>query len=709
MKASQLSHVKVLAFAGALTTAPIQALADDYLMELVLNGQSKGEFLVSREADGEKATAEAALWREARVNADSPLPLSRLNGLGRVKVVWSEQVIYFYPRQASSGGARPKPEAMIHPDVASYDMKSLDYHLTHHSQADEALIGSVTGTGRVGDFDLDVRAGIGGHDSYFSSQWHDEDNRYVRDVELGRVQRNGFDGLSLTNETYLASGSFSTDQIELYWPLGTRVDVYRDGAYVESLVLESDPFPYEIELDYSNNRYEFRAVLPDGRTDSRTVERAISGRLAPIGQFNYRLAAGQLPESGESLAMGYLSYGLTNELSLFAGRDHQERGYLSALYVRDSFSLEPNWYGNRGYALNGSWQNDDLSVFGRVSDLDNYNQQSVSLSFLALFRPSLQYSSRSHDGYEVQEATLRTYHNTYFRPLRSSVSFSPYLSMRERNGLDTEVIGGRLLANMPQGWQAAASYERENYDTTLDTMQRFRGELSKRFRLGRLTYRHAAIDHGRGWATQQQSIRADVWNWKLATISAAVNRSSTGEKSLSLSISGSFGRSGFTRIPQRNQATLELSTCRDENADGICQADEPEVTGITARVGERRVITPAIVDSLTPYRRYDVEVSGDFGLSPRYRAVESGRLVRGGVNHLRLPLSEIREVEGQLEKDGIRVALIDKSTGNVLSVQITNFGGWYLFYAPAHKKVEVVRADDINLSHVKENESGEES
>ncbi|MBY5962482.1 hypothetical protein [Marinobacter nauticus] len=707
MKASQLSHVKVFLLAGAMVTFSTAAVAEDYLVDFVVNGQSKGEFLVSR--NGDEATAEAAFWRAAGVNANTALPIERLNGLGRVKIVWSEQKVYLYHNQISVRGERPEPEAFIDPEVSSFDVKSLDYNLTHHSQSEKPLVGSIIGTGRVGDFDLDVRAGVGGHESYFSSQWHNEDNAYVKDVELGRVQRQGFDGIALTNETYLASGSFATDRIELYWPTGTRVDVYRDGAYIESLVLERDPFPYEIELDYSNNRYEFRAVLPDGRTDTRVLERAISGRLAPVGQFNYRVAAGQLPDSGESLATGYIAYGLTNTLSLFTGQDHQERGYLSALYAQDNLSFEPSWYGSSGYAVNGSWQNDDFSVFGRVSDLDDYNQKSVSLSYRALFRPSLQYSSRSHDGYEVQEITLRTYHSAYLRPLRSSVSLSPYFSVRKRNGVDTDVVGGRLLANLPNGWQAVASYERESYDSTLDNMQRFRGEISKRFRLGRLTYRHTAMDHGRGWATQQQSVRADLWNWEFATLSAAVNRSSTGEKSFSLSISGSFGRSGFTRIPQRNQATLELTTCRDENADGICQADEPEVTGIAARVGERRVITPAIVDSLTPYRRYNVEVAGDFGLSPRYRAVESGRLVRGGVNRLRLPLSEIQEVEGQLEQDGIRVALVDKATGNVLSEQTTNFGGWYLFYAPAHKEVEVVRADDINLSHVKENESGEKS
>ena len=707
MKASQLSHVKVFLLAGAMVAFSASAVAEDYLIDFIVNGQSKGEFLVSR--DGNEATAEAAFWRAAGVNANTALPIERLNGLGRVKIVWSEQKVYLYPHQVSTRVQRSEPEAFFEPEVSSLDVKSLDYSLTHYSQAEHSLAGSFIGTGRVGDFDLDVRFGIGGHESYFSSQWHDEDNAYVKDVELGRVQRQGLDGISLTNESYLASGSFSTDQIELYWPAGTRVDVYRDGAYVESLVLESDPFPYEIELDYSNNRYEFRAVLPTGRTDTRTVERSISGRLAPVGQLNYRIAAGQLPDSDESLATGYLAYGLTNTLSLFAGQDHQERGYISTLYSRHNFSFESGWYGSSGYAVNGSWQNDDFSVFGRVSDLDDYNQKSVSLSYRGLFRPSLQYSSRLHHGYEVQETTLRTYHSAYIRPLRSSVSFSPYFSMRKRNGVDTDVIGARLLANMPHGWQAVAAYERESYDFTLDSMQRFQGEISKRFCLGRLTYRHTSIDYGRGWATQQQSVRADLWNWEFATLSAAVNRSPTGEKSFSLSISGSFGRSGFTRIHQRNQATLELTACRDENADGVCQAGEPEVEGVIARIDGREVMTPAIVNSLTPYRRYDIEVSGDFGLSPRYRTVESGRLVRGGVNRLRLPLSEIREVEGQLENDGIRVALIDKSTGNVLSEQTTNFGGWYLFYAPAHKKVEVVRADDINLSHVEESESGEKS
>jgi hypothetical protein len=261
---------------------------------------------------------------------------------------------------------------------------------------------------------------------------------------------------------------------------------------------------------------------------------------------------------------------------------------------------------------------------------------------------------------------------------------------------------------MPNGWQATANYEYESRSSDFENIQRFQGELSKRFGLGRLTYRHTANDFGRGWATQQQSFRVNVWNWDAATLSAGVSRSANGDKSVSLTISGSFGRSGLTRIPQRNQAMMELSTCRDTNADGMCQDDEPDVTGISAKIGDHEVITPAVVGSLTPYRRYNVQVGGDFGLSPRYSAVETGRLVRGGVNQLRLPLSEIREVEGQLDADGIRVALVDKSTGNVLSEQTTEFGGWYLFYAPAHKEVEVVPVSELKLSHVKEN-SGEEA
>lgn len=700
----KLSHVKVFTLAVVILTTTAPAQADDYLMEFVVSGQSKGEFLVSR--NGDEATAEAAFWKAAGVNATEALPLARINGLGTSKIIWSEQKIYFYPLQAKTTREIIEPEIRIEPIVNEYDIKSADYYLTYHSKSDESLMGSVTASGRMVSFDLDFRAGIGNRENYFSGQWHDEDNKHVKDLELGRVQRYGLDGISLTNESYLAVGQFSTDRIELYWPVGTRVDIYRDGTYIESAVLDSDPYPYEIELDYANNRYEFNAVLPDGRTDKRTVERSVSGRLAPVGKLNYRMAAGQIPD-GDSLVTGYISYGLSNDISIFGGRDYQERNYFSTLYARNNSSLEASWYGSSGWALNGNWQNDYISLLGRISDLDDYKQQSLNLSFRGAFHPSIQHTSRSNAKYESTETTFRTYHSAYMRPLRSSLSLSPYFAVKKRNNQSYDAYGVRALANMPYGWQATVTYEKEQYNSGFVDIKRFQGEVSKRFRLGQLTYRHIANDFGNGWSIQQQSIRANLWNWDAATLSAGLTRSADGDRSFSVSISGSLGRSGLTRIPQRNQAMLEVSTCLDTNTDGLCQADEPEIEGVSVKVGGLEISTPAAVGSLTPYRRYNIEISGNFGLSPRYSAVESGRLVRGGVNRIRLPISEIREVEGQLEKDGIRVALVDKKTGDVLSEQTTEFGGWYLFYAPSHKDVEVVRVYKPKLSHVKENEPEE--
>jgi len=358
----KLSHVKVfvptvlLAAAFTLTASPTRA--DDYLMKFVVNGQNKGEYLVSREVDS--AIAEPGLWHAAGVNTKEQLPLERLNNLGHVKIVWSEQTIYFYPRNSVAKARKVTPDVTIEPDVSSLDVKSFDYFLTYQSKGD--ISGSITGTGRVGNLDVDIRAGLGGQESYFSSQWHDEENSNVKGIEAGRVQRYGLDGFSLTNESSLATGSFSNDQIELYWPVGTRVDVYRDGTYLQSLVLDSEPFSYKIELDYSNNQYKFDAVLPDGTTDTKTVERAISGRLAPVGGLNYQLALGKSPTTDESKLIGHLAYGVTNELSLFAGQDEQERQYFSALYSSDNFSFEPAWYGNSGYALSGSWQDADSDL-----------------------------------------------------------------------------------------------------------------------------------------------------------------------------------------------------------------------------------------------------------------------------------------------------------------------------------------------------------
>lgn len=687
----KLSHVKVfvptvlLAAAFTLTASPTRA--DNYLMKFVVNGQNKGEYLVSREVDS--AIAEPGLWHTAGVNTKEQLPLERLNNLGHVKIVWSEQTIYFYPRNNTAKTKKVKPEVTIESNISNLDVKSFDYFLTYQNKGN--ISGSITGTGRVANLDVDVRAGIGGQESYFSSQWHSEDNRYIKDVELGRVQRYGLDGFAVTNENYLSTGSFSSDQIELYWPVGTRVDVYRDGTYLESLVLDSEPFPYKIELDYSTNLYKFDAVLPDGTTDTKTVERAISGRLAPVGGLNYQAAIGKSPISNESKLIGHLAYGVTNELSLFAGQDEQERHYFSALYSRDDFSFEPAWYGSNGYALNGSWQDDNLAIFGQLSDLNNYQLRSVSVSSRSLFQPTIQYSSRTHGSYETQETTLRTYHSARLEALNTSISLSPYYSNRLTNGVRSNILGGRLLANMPEGWQVLASYEHESKKLDgIEDIEHFNGEVSKRFNLGRLTYRYTASNLGHGWEVQQQSLRADLWNWKFATVSASFNHSSNSGNNITLSVSGSFGRTGLSRTPQRSQAQLELSTCKDLNLNGICEKNEPEVEGITATVAEREVVTPAIVDSLTPYQSYTIQVGSGFNLSPRYKAVESTRLIRGGVNRLRLPLTEISEVEGQLERDGIRVALIDTETEDVLAEQTTEFGGWYLFYAPSGRKVKVV-------------------
>lgn len=686
----KLSHVKVfvpsiLAAAFTLTASPTHA--DDYLMKFVVNGQNKGEYLVSREVDS--AIAEPGLWHAAGVNTKEQLPLERLNNLGHVKIVWSEQTIYFYPRNNTAKTKKVKPEVTIEPNVSNLDVKSFDYFLTYQNKGD--IAGSITGTGRVANLDVDVRAGLGGQESYFSSQWHSEENRYIKDVELGRVQRYGLDGFAVTNENYLSTGSFSSDQIELYWPVGTRVDVYRDGTYLQSLVLDSEPFSYKIELDYSNNLYKFDAVLPDGTTDTKTVERAISGRLAPVGGLNYQVAIGKSPISNESKLIGRLAYGVTNDLSLFAGQDEQGRQYFSALYSRDDFSFEPAWYGSSGYTLNSSWQNDKFSIFGQFSDLDNYQLRSFSISSRSLFQPTIQYSSRTHNGYETNETMLRTYHSTRIEALNTSISLSPYYSNRLTGGVRSNMLGGRMLANMPEGWQVLASYEHQSKELAgIEDIEHFNGEVSKRFNLGRLTYRYTASNFGHGWESQQQSIRADLWNWKFATVSASFNHSSNSGNNITLSVSGSFGRTGLSRTPQRSQAQLELSTCKDLNLNGICEPTEPEVEGITATVAEREVVTPAIVDSLTPYQSYTIQVGSGFNLSPRYKAVESTRLIRGGVNRLRLPLTEISEVEGQLERDGIRVALIDTETGDVLAEQTTEFGGWYLFYSPSGRKVKVV-------------------
>ncbi|MBF4360349.1 hypothetical protein EAY21_26445, partial [Vibrio anguillarum] len=138
-------------------------------------------------------------------------------------------------------------------------------------------------------------------------------------------------------------------------------------------------------------------------------------------------------------------------------------------------------------------------IFGRFSDLDNYKLRSFSISSRSLFQPTVQYSSRKHNGYETEDIALRTYHSTRIDTLSTSFSLSPYYSRRLNNGVRSDTFGGRMLANMKDGWQLQASYEYEHKDIgSIGNVERFNGELSKRFNLGRLTYRFSANNYGHG-------------------------------------------------------------------------------------------------------------------------------------------------------------------------------------------------------------------
>lgn len=687
---TRLSHVKV--FAATILLLLLRAAhAEDYLLTLIVNGQSHGEYVVSRqgEADG---LGSPELFRAIGVPAAEPLPLTQLTGLGSYRIVWAEQKIFFYPRTFSATNSqRLEPEATVEAPPRALDAKSLDFYLAYQSRVDRPLSGAVLGTGRVGSFDLDLRAGIGGHESYVSSQWHDEESSRLRDVQLGRVQRYGLDGIAITNERTLATAMFGRDMIELYWPVGTRVDVYRGGEFIDSFVIEQSPQPYEVELTYAANRYAFRAILSNGKIETREVERSVSGRLAPVGQPTYSLSAGRENGTGENRLIGNIGVGITPNLSLFTGRDALERGFLSALYSAGPVTVEPIWLGGAGWSLNGNLDLDRLSLFGQHSEIHGNRLTSTSIALRTWGSPTLSYRNSVVNAVTLREATLRTHHGLQL-PRLGHLSISPHVQRRSLNDTDATVLGGRALANLRYGWQVVGRYERERQTKSRLTIQRGSFEVSKRLPLGRIAYRQEYIDYGGGsFDTLQQSLRMDIWQWRYLALSAAAIRAADGDTSLQLSISGSLDRGGLRRTPQQHQASMLITACLDRSLDGICQDEEDEITGMPVVLNGQRYTTPAYVADLTPYRPYEIELGADFGLSPRYSAVSSSALVRGAPNRMRLPVSEVVELEGQIPsgQDGVAVSLVHAETGAVLSEQRTALGGWYLFYAPAHVPVKV--------------------
>ena len=688
---------KILVIALAVVSSPV--LAEQYLVDFKVGTADKGDYILSVT---EKAVmAPPALFAAVGIPASESLPLDTLSDYGELVFDQSHQVVQFQP---SDPALLPRnqfnPERhMVQIDRPVFEGKSVDYFVTHNSVRETS--GYLLGTGRAGPADLDLRAGFGTSDSFFSAQWHDDDNQWVKDVQAGRVQRYGLDGLSITNESRLATSSFASDRIELYWPVGTRIDVYRSGAYQETITVDREPFYYDLDLVAAQNKFEFRAILPDGRSDVRTYDRRVDGQLAPVGQISYSLSAGN-DYMGDNQVYGRVGYGLSSYASIFAGRDNLYDGYLSMLASRNGLTGQLLAHGGDtpGYAGALSFYSDHIGA-----SYTHRDAATESSSYL-LRAPSLwgtpQYQRTDTDTGRHKTTLERFSVRQGFALGATHINLAPYFERAERASGETDEYGMSSIISHRSGFRFGLDISHEEVKKYAFERTKIKPEISFRAWPGRIAYRTEFLDEGNGWTNRRHDLDVNVWQWDFATLSGGWSKVKGGDSYFTLTVSGSFGNHGLTRSHQARSAEFTVMGCDDRNLDGVCQDDEPPVERVPVTYGARDHVSPARISGLSPYQAYDFEVGGVFGYEPVERYLTTDDLPRGSQNRIAVPLRKIEEVEGRIESglDGVDVALVDKVTGELIETQKTSFGGWYLFYAPAGVDVEVREIEVIERIHI---------
>lgn len=675
---------------GVLLTmsAGMAAANTQYLMEFQVNGGVQGEYIISERGDEFEAPSE--LFEEIGIPADQALPLAILEKYGSVEVDTASQVVLFEPedpRFLKKYTVQPERQEMM----ASREMleaKSLDYFVSHNSLG--GTFGYVMGTGRLGPADVDLRAGLGGSESYVAAQWHDAENPWIKDIQAGRVQRYGLDGIGVSNESRFAAASFAEDRIELYWPMGTRIDVFRDGAFVETVTVDREPFFYDIELVSSQNAFEFQAILPDGTTDTRIVDRRIDGRLVGVGQVTYSLAAGE-DRDNEKQFLGRIGYGLHEYASVFVGRDTVDGEYVSMLASREGLSAEFRLLNEPGYVATAGYAGQYLSLRGSVRHTDVENR-SLSVQAPKVFgAPRYTMSEVDAGRYKTRTDTVSTRHGFTVPGTHMYSSLAPYFKRTERSSYDIKEFGlnGLLTARNGFRFGLQASHQvRANSD--LGTT-RIAPEVAFRAWPGRIAYRTEFRDDGNGFVNRRHDVNVNMWQLPWATISAGWSSTKGGGDTYTLSISGSFGRDGLSRSTRAYAAEFTVEACEDVNLDGVCQDNERGLSGVPVQFQSRQHETPVRFGSLSAYRDYEFDIGGVFGYVPPARHLKTDPLPRGSINEIRVPMRPIEEVEGQIssEEDGVVVGLYDRETGEEIATQKTAFDGWYLFYSPAGQDTEV--------------------
>lgn len=498
--------------------------------------------------------------------------------------------------------------------------------------------------------------------------------------------------MSFTNEPHTRyMDGFGMQDIYVYYPIGTRLEVFRHTDYIGTFTVDSSPYRITIDLFYGTNEFRIIAYRPDGVIKEEIITKTIDNFLVRKGGVEYLAAYGKRNNSDIRDHKVRISYGLLNNLTTTA-ETSKDYSRLSAHWrPSEQILLQPRIYLD-GFGISAYHANKmPLNISLLYLDRKKIDNLSFNIALRTLLSPSFSHSS-------VRTIQNGDYVNTTTDRIRAFFSYknlfiSPYTEWKTIETQNTQNIyrtfGFTGFALLPYQFKITSEFKnKRNIKTNRDILS-IDASIVRQLNIGSIEVKNSfKKNYQQPLKLEKTEAIFNFHKFRYASINlrASYNHISRNH-GIFAGITGSITRAGMSNRQQSNRALIYVRPFLDKNQNGYYD-DNEDVVYTSVLMKNRNYKTNGnviLIDDLIPYRTYTLYMSNEIDAEPKYHTI-SVTPTRGNITAVNIPFYEIVEIEGYVEsrKDGITaILLVD---GKEYRRTKTRFGGYYYFRIPLYMK-----------------------
>lgn len=691
---------------------------DDYLVDFRIGNKKLGQYLMSGDPkNGYTLAADA--YRALNLPVTDDQNISLLKEYGAVDFNSSRQSLVFTPDANKKSLFDPKklaeaikPDRVIAPSNNKIGFKAVDYQLSYNLGDGQKgqFYGFGNLIGRIGPADVAFRYSSN-NDTALNALYRNESNGWLRGAEVGRLSNYNIDGLAVSNERYNRSGLFGKQTYTVFGAAGTRIDVYRNGVFINSETIQNIPLEIPFDLVYGDNLYDLYKYTPDGKVEIEHIKKTVDNYLVKKGELNYYVAGGRTSVGRDASSVGRFAYGITNELTFEAeekwtdGKINDPR--ITAYYRPNDMLFFQASAINGGYSLGGRLDAKKVSIDASQKSQWGNTLTSISTAFKNRYNPVFVFTRDAQKNGSTEILRSQIFFSKYFSFLSANVSLNPTAEFKTSNhsGCGQEIkTGGNFLVSLPKALRFQGNYI-HSFEMQKNTKDRDRLELNivKDLRdLGTITLKAVAENQpNEAFKVQSVGVRADLYRFKYAAVSVDYTHTIANNNDTALlQITGSLALKplAFVKDFQGDRAVANILAYNDKNGDGKRNEGEELIkdASIETSNGQTYKLPTLITEQLTPFTEYFVIPDSAFGFVPNQRKI-AFTASRGQAVDVEIPYTELIDLEGTIpsKKDGVLISIVNTETGKTVKTVRTTMDGYYYTTIPAsmQSKIKVEIAD----------------